>query len=230
MPCFEWGIQSFLTFKSIQDLIFYIEIKYQMDYNSNRKRLVLPEYGRNIQNMIDHTLTIENREERQKAAQTIIDVMGNLYPYLRDIEDFRHKLWDHLAIMADFKLDIDFPYELPTDSILGGKPNKIPYKNGDFRYRHYGQIVEKMIKRTAEFEEGSEKESLIQMLADHMKKCYLTWNKETVTDEVVMADFAELAKGKIEVPDDFQLSETKDLIYKKKKQFNTGKRPNPKKR
>ena len=202
-----------------------------MDYNSNRKKLVLPEYGRNIQNMVDYTMTIENRENRQKAAQTIIDVMGNLYPYLRDIEDFRHKLWDHLAIMSDFKLDIDYPYELPTSDILEGRPNKIPYNSGTSRYRHYGKVVEMMIKKTAEFDEGPEKDSLIQMLADHMKKCYLTWNKESVDDEKVMADFYELSRGKIDVPEDFQLKETKDLIFKKKKQHNNGgKRQGQKKR
>ena len=202
-----------------------------MDYNSNRKKLVLPEYGRNIQNMVDYALAIENREERQKAAQTIIDVMGNLYPYLRDIDDFKHKLWDHLAIMADFKLDIDFPYELPTSELLGSKPNKIPYSTGTSKYRHYGKVVEMMIKKTTEFEEGPEKDSLIQMLADHMKKCYLTWNKETVDDDKVMADFYELSKGKIDVPDDFQLKESKDLIFKKKKQYNNGgKRQGQKKR
>lgn len=202
-----------------------------MDYNSNRKKLVLPEYGRNIQNMVNYALEIENPAERQKAAQTVIDVMGNLYPYLRDIDDFKHKLWDHLAIMADFKLDIDFPYDLPTSELLGSKPNKIPYSIGNSKYRHYGKVVEMMIKKTTEYEEGPEKDSLIQMLADHMKKCYLTWNKETVSDEKVMADFFELSKGKIDIPENFQLKESKDLIFKKKKQYtNSGKRSGQKKR
>lgn len=188
-----------------------------MDYNSNRKKLILPEYGRNIQNMVAYTMTIENREERQKAAQAIIDIMGNLYPYLRDIPDFKHKLWDHIAIMSEFKLDIDYPYEIPTKEILTGKPDRIPYNSGNVKFKHYGHIVEKMIKRAAEYEEGPEKESLVQMIADHMKKCYLTWNKETVDDERVMADFHELSKGKIEVREDFQLKETKDLLQKPKK-------------
>ena len=188
-----------------------------MEYNSNLKPLVMPEYGRNIQNMVDYAVTIEDREQRKLAAQTIIDVMGNLYPYLRDVADFKHKLWDHLAIMTDFKLDIDYPYELPTRALLESKPAKIPYSEGRIRYRHYGIVVEKMIKRAAEFEEGPEKDSLIQMIADHMEKCYLTWNKETVDDEKVMADFLELAKGRIEVPEDFQLTETKSLLPAKNK-------------
>lgn len=202
-----------------------------MDYNSNRKKLVMPEYGRNIQNMVNHALTIEDRKERQLAAQTIIDVMGNLFPYLRDVDDFKHKLWDHLAIMADFELDIDYPNELPTRELLLEKPNRIPYNTDRIKYKHYGHVVEKMIKRTTEYQEGPDKDLLVQMLADHMKKCYLTWNKETVTDEKVMADFLELSKGKIDVPDDFQLKETKDLIQKpKKKQHSGGKRQNYKKR
>jgi hypothetical protein len=202
-----------------------------MDYNSNRKQLVMPEYGRNIQNMVNHALSIEDRVERQKAAQSIINVMGNLHPYLRDVADFKHKLWDHLAIMTDFQLDIDYPYELPTESILGGKPNKIPYKTGRIKYRHYGHVVEVMIQRAAEYEEGPEKDSLVQMIADHMKKCYLTWNKETVEDDKVMDDFIELSKGKIEVPENFQLKETKSLISKKKKpQNNNDKRHNNGKR
>lgn len=201
-----------------------------MEYNSQREKLKLPEYGRNIQNMVNYTKNIEDREERQKAAQTVVDVMGNLYPYLRDIDDFKHKLWDHLAILADFDIDIDFPYAVPTPDILGGKPNNIPYNKERIKYRHYGLVVEQMIKRTAEYEEGPEKDSLIQMLADHMKKCYLTWNKETVDDKKVMDDFSVLSKGKIDVPEDFQLKETKDLIQKKKKPFTGGKKQNQRKR
>jgi len=153
-------------------------------------------------------------------------VMGNLNPFLRDIPDFKHKLWDHLAIMTDFQLDIDYPYDPPSRSLLTEKPNRIPYANGEIKYKHYGRVLEMMIKRAAEYPEGPEKDLLIQMIADHMKKCYLTWNKETVDDEKVMADFNELSKGKIDVPDDFQLSETKDLIFNKpkKKAFNTNKK------
>lgn len=195
-----------------------------MEYKSKLIPLVLPEYGRNIQNMVDYAVTIEDREQRQLAAQTIINVMGNLYPYLRDVADFKHKLWDHLAIMTDFKLDIDYPYELPTKSLLESKPKQIPYSEGRIKYRHYGIVVEKMITRAAEYEEGPEKDSLIQMIADHMKKCYLTWNKETVDDEKVMADFIELSKSQIEIPDGFQLKETKSLLPTRKKKQNSGKR------
>jgi hypothetical protein len=201
-----------------------------MDYNSNRPKLILPEYGRNIHNMVNHIMTIEDRDERNRAAQTIIDVMGNLFTYLRDIPDFKHKLWDHLAIMTDFKLDIDYPYEPPTPSILSGKPNRIPYNTGEIKYKHYGRLVKQMIKRTAEFPEGSEKDLLIQQIADHMKKCYLIWNKETVDDEKVMGDFSELAKGRIDVPEDLQLRESKDLMAKSKKKQYPNSSPNSQKK
>jgi hypothetical protein len=197
-----------------------------MEYNSNLQKLIMPEYGRNIQNMVSHIMTIENRDERQRAAQTVIDVMGNLYTYLRDIDDFKHKLWDHLAIMSDFKLDIDYPYEIPQPEMFTSKPKIVPYNTGNIKYRHYGIVVQKMIKRTAELEEGAEKDALVQMIADHMKKCYLTWNKETVDDIKVMADFQELSKGRIDVPQDFQLKDSKDLLspVKKKKQNNPPKK------
>ena len=123
-----------------------------MDYNSKRKKLALTEYGRNVQNMVDHLMTIQDRSERNRAAKTVIDVMGNLYPYLRDIAEFNHKLWDHLAIMADFKLDIDYPYEPPSPDILTEKPNKVPYTQNPIRYKHYGLIMEKMIGKISEYE------------------------------------------------------------------------------
>lgn len=187
-----------------------------MDYNSQREKLILAEYGRNIQNMVNYVMAIEDRSERNRGAQAIIDVMGNLFPYLRDIPDFKHKLWDHLAIMSDFKLDIDYPYEIIKPNVLQSHPNKIPYNTGDMVYRHYGRTVQLMIKKAAEYPEGPEKTMLIKMLADHMKKCYLTWNKETVDDEKVMNDFVKLSKGCIELPDNIQLSNSKDLVPKKK--------------
>ncbi len=126
----------------------------EYDYNTARKKLILPEYGRNIQKMVDHILTIEDREERNKAARTIIGIMGNLNPHLRDINDFKHKLWDHLAIIADFKLDIDAPYELPTQELLEERPKKIDYNQKSIRFKHYGHSIALMIEKAVEMEEG----------------------------------------------------------------------------
>ena len=194
-----------------------------MDYNSKRKKLPLPEYGRNIQNMVDYLLTIEDKERRNKAAQSVIDVMGNLYPYLRDVAEFNHKLWDHLAIMADFKLDIDYPYEPPSPDILTEKPNRVPYNQNDIKYKHYGLVMEKMIEQITEYE-GEEKKILIEQLANHMKKSFLTWNKDAVEDEKIFMDLDELSGGKLRLDSDLQLADVKTLIGKpKKKKTNQGK-------
>ncbi len=191
-----------------------------MDYNSQRKKLPLPEYGRNIQNMVEYVMTIEDRETRNKHAHTVIDVMGNLYPYLRDVAEFKHKLWDHLAIMTDFKLDIDYPYDLPSPEILTSKPNKVPYTQNRIKYKHYGRTMELLIEKAAELE-GEEKEAMIEMLANHMKKSYLAWNKDAVEDAKIFKDLKELSKGKLLVDKDLKLAETKNLISKPTKKKKT---------
>ena len=147
-----------------------------MQYNTQQKRMPLPEYGRSIQNMVDHALTIEDRSERQRCANTIINIMGNMFPHLRDIPDFKHKLWDHLAIMADFKLDIDYPYEVIRKDNLITKPETVPYPSTKIRYRHYGRTLE-------------------------VKKDYMSWNKDTVDDRKIADDLAELSGGKLQMTD-----------------------------
>ena len=196
-----------------------------MDYNSQRKKLPLPEYGRNIQKMVDYLLTIEDKEKRNKSAQAVIDVMGNWYPYLRDVAEFKHKLWDHLAIMTDFKLDIDYPYELPSPEILSEKPKQVPYNQNKIKFKHYGLIMEKMIKKAPELV-GEEKEILTEMLANHMKKSYLAWNKDAVEDKKIFMDLAVLSEGKIKVDEKLQLTETKNLLNKQKKKKNTQNKSN----
>jgi hypothetical protein len=182
-----------------------------MDYNSNRSKLSLPEYGRNLQNMVDHILTIEDRAERNRAARTIIDIMGNMYPYLRDINDFKHKLWDHLAIMADFKLDIDYPYDPPQPEFFQSTPNRIPYEDNKIKYRHYGKILESLIEKAAVYENEEERKILISLIANHMKKSYLVWNKDSVTDDKIFQDIEELSHGRIKCTE-LQLTETKDIL------------------
>ncbi|MGQ8336461.1 DUF4290 domain-containing protein [Sunxiuqinia sp. A32] len=184
-----------------------------MDYNSNRSKLPLPEYGRNVQNMVDHIMTIEDRDERNRAARTIIDIMGNLYPYLRDINDFKHKLWDHLAIMSDFKLDIDYPYDPPKKETFQERPKIVPYSENTIRQRHYGKTMQALIEKAAAYESGEEKEQLIKLLANHMKKCFLVWNKDTVDDEKIYADLEILSKGRIKRTD-LDLTDTKEILYR----------------
>ena len=143
-----------------------------MQYTSELKRLVLPEYGRNVQQMVDHCMTIEDKAERTRCANTIINIMGNLFPHLRDIEDFKHKLWDHLAIMSDFKLDIDYPYEIIKKENLHTVPESVPYQASPIKYRHYGKIMEEMLKKAESMPDGPERSALVSMLANHMKKLY----------------------------------------------------------
>jgi len=188
------------------------------DYNTTRKKLLLPEYGRNVQKMIEYACSIENREERNKAARTIISIMGNLNPHLRDISDFKHKLWDHLAIISNFQLDIDYPYEVIAKETLADKPNPLAHKQDSIRFKHYGKYMEWMIKKATEMEEGEEKESLIRLLANHMKKSYLTWNREVVNDEQIFLDLKELSDEKISVKaDTLKLSETRDILNTNRK-------------
>lgn len=185
------------------------------DYNTTRKKLVLPEYGRNVQMMVDHLLTIEDRELRNKAAQAVIIVMGNLNPQLRDQSDFRHKLWDHLMIMSDYKLDIDSPYEMPKREVLEEKPNRIPYPSGEIRFRHYGKVVEMLAKEIIKVEDEQKRMEMLRNLANHMKKLYLTWNREQVSDEVILNDLKEIVGQDIPFPPDMHLSETRELLASK---------------
>lgn len=184
------------------------------NYNTRRKRLILPEYGRNIQTMVDHLATIQDREERNRAARTIISVMGNLYPHLRDIPDFRHKLWDHLAIMSNFTLDIDSPYPLPSKEKLQEKPKKVTYSNHSIKYRHYGLLTEKLVEKIKEMKNPEQKRALTVLTATHMKKSFLTWNKDSVEDEQIYNDINTLYGGDIEMPEGMTLSHSKDLLQK----------------
>ena len=168
-----------------------------MEYNTQRKKMELPEYGRSVQNMVDHALTIEDREERQRCANTIVNIMGGMFPHLRDVPDFKHKLWDHLAIMSDFKLDIDYPFEIVKREELEMKPGKIAYPDKAIRYRHYGRFLESMIKKLSEMEEGEEKEALLHMLAVQMKKNLNNWNKEGIEDQKIVDDLREYSNGVI---------------------------------
>jgi hypothetical protein len=174
--------------------------------------------------MVEYAVQLEDREERNKAARAIIAIMGNLNPHLRDVSDFKHKLWDHLHIISDFRLDIDSPYEKPTPEVLSEKPKPVPYSEYDIRYKHYGKIIELLIKQASGYQDGQEKDMLIKLIANHMKKCYLTWNREVVNDELIFEDLKKLSGGALEVSGDLKLSESRDILSKNKK-----KRPQKKK-
>ena len=200
-----------------------------MDYNSNRKNLVLPEYGRHIQKMVDHALSIEDREERKKCAQTIISVMGNMFPHLRDVSDFKHKLWDHLAIMSDFKLDIDFPYEIPKRENLYTKPKKVPYSDTNIRFRHYGTLVDQLINQAVKMEDEELKKQLVMLIAAHMKKALYQWNKDSVTDDRIFDDIKKMSNGQLQVEAGAVIPDYRENSYRNRKKNQQKKRNTNKK-
>jgi len=174
--------------------------------------MALPEYGRNIQRMVDYVVTIEDREKRNRLAHALIAIMGNMNPHLRDIADFKHKLWDHLAIISDFKLDIDSPYPPPSKEILERKPDKVPYSEANITYKHYGRSIELLIEKASTMPEGEERDALIMLTANHMKKSYLQWNKDTVTDQEIFDDLKQMSEGKFVLSEeDIQLSDAKNF-------------------
>ncbi len=186
------------------------------DYNTQRKRMSLPEYGRNVQKMIEHVKTIKDPEERNQAARTIIQIMGNLNPNLREVTDFRHKLWDHIMIIADFDLDVDSPYPGPDRKKLDAKPNRVPYHNGEIKYSHYGRIVPALIDAAAKMDDGEEKDYLITLILNQMKKDYLTWNKATVADELIIRDLSDMSGNRLKVPENFRMPDVRDLLAQPK--------------
>jgi len=169
-----------------------------MQYNTQLKKLALPEYGRNIQNMVDHCVGIKDPEERKKCAYTVIDIMGSMFPHLRDVNNFKHILWDHLAIMSDFKLDIEYPYEVITREELNTPPGHLDYSRPTMQYRHYGKIMERMIKIAANMEADEKKNYLVKLLLSQMKRSYSQWNKEA-DDQKIFHDLYALSEGKIKI-------------------------------
>lgn len=193
-----------------------------MEYYTQKSKLILTEYGRNIQQMVEYAMTIEDREERKRCVNTIINVMGNLFPHLRDVNDFKHKLWDHLAMMSNYQLDIDYPYDVPKARIKT-MPDKLPYPPFKSRNRHYGQWLQKFINVAADYE-GKDKIRFITTIANHMKKCYMAWNGESVSDKKILDDLRELSGGKLQFSDDeIKLRDGRDLLHTSPKNKNIGK-------
>ena len=195
-----------------------------MEYNTNRTKLLMPEYGRNIQQMVEYCKSILSKEERNEVAKTIVEFMGQRNPHLRDEENYKHKLWDHLYILADYDLDVDAPYPFPTREELDQKPNRMDYPSFENEYKFYGKSILQLIDRAIELEEGEEKEALIQVIANNMKKSYNVYNKEHVQDEVIFRHLKELSQDKLDLTGIETLDKSK--IYHP----NRNKRNNYKKR
>ena len=199
-----------------------------LEYNSERSKLIIPEYGRHLQKMVEHTVSIEDEQERNKVAKSIISVMGNMNPHLRDVPDFQHKLWDQLFIISDFKLEVESPFPKPTREMLAERPEMLQYPENNPKYRFYGNNIKRMIDAAKDYEEGDLKEALVLTIANHMKKSYLNWNRDSVDDEVILNHLTELSNGKINPKNiDEDLSQTSELIRsggsKKKYSKNTKK-------
>lgn len=176
------------------------------DYNSTRGKLILSEYGRNVQNMVAYICTLPTKEERNRYAQVVIDLMGFLNPHLRDVADFKHKLWDHLHIISDFKIDVDSPYPLPVPGAIRSKPEILAYPQHRIRYKHYGKTVEKMIAKALELEDEAQKKQMSQSIANFMKMAYVTWNKDSVADDKIIDDLKEFSNGELTIDDSVNLA------------------------
>ena len=199
---------------------------YELEYNSERSKLIIPEYGRHLQKMVEHAVAIEDEEERNKVAKSIIAVMGNMNPHLRDVPDFQHKLWDQLFIISDFKLDVDSPFPKPSRELLEEHPEPMDYPQNFPKYRFYGNNIKRMIDEAVKWEDGELKDALIFTIANHMKKSYLNWNRETVDDDVIFNHLTELSGGKINLKNSEEdLSEAASLLRGNKKYSNTPKKP-----
>ncbi len=185
-----------------------------MEYNTQLPKLEIPEYGRNIQVMIDHCITIEDREERNKCARAIIQIMGQLNPHLRDIADFTHKLWDHLFLISKFQLDVDSPYPRPSAETFTTKPKIVPYPATKIRYKHYGKTIERIIDVAKTYEEGAEKKELSRLIANHLKKSYVNWNKDSVTDDVIFKQFKEMTNNELHIDETSALTHANELKNK----------------
>ena len=194
-----------------------------LEYNTIREELIIPEYGRHIQKMINYASSRESKEERNKLANSIISVMGNLQPHLRDVPDFQHKLWDQLFIMSDFKLDADSPFEKPSKEVLNAKPEPLSYPQSFPKYRFYGNNIKIMIDEAVKWDAGEMKEALVLTIANHMKKCFLNWNKDSVKDQVIFDHLYELSETKIDIRDSKEELLDSALLLRSKKRFSNKK-------
>lgn len=197
------------------------DVVFNLEYNSEREHLIIPEYGRHLQKLIEQATIIEDDEKRNKAAKYIIQVMGSLNPHLRDVPDFQHKLWDQLFIMSDFKLKADSPYPIPSREVLQLKPDVLKYPQNFPKYRYYGNNIKYMIDVANKWEEGEMKSALVKVIANHMKKSYLSWNKDTVKDDVIFEHLYELSDGKLNlIQSSEELLNTTDLLRTNKRISN----------
>ncbi|HSW68174.1 MAG TPA: DUF4290 domain-containing protein [Bacteroidales bacterium] len=197
-----------------------------MEYNSQRPKLIVPEYGRSVQKMAENLLTIEDREQRSRMARTIVNVMALLNTDFKDTPDTRQKLWDHLHLITDFKLDVDSTFPPPSPESLSRKPSPLSYPQESIAFRYYGKNIIRLIENIARMEESPAQENLTRAVANQMKKSYLNWNKDSVTDDIIGEHLKKLSKGKLQLSDSTRLHETSELLMMQRKKKILGK-PRP---
>ncbi len=178
----------------------------QFDYNSTRNKLILSEYGRNVQNMVKYIVALPTKEERNRYAQVVIDLMGFLNPHLRDVADFKHKLWDHLHIISDYQIDVDSPYPKPSPEAIHLKPEPLKYPHQRIKYKHYGKTIELMIEKAKSIDDPDRKRHMVQAVANFMKMAYVQWNKDSVTDESILSDLYNLSGGQLKLEENINLN------------------------
>ena len=181
-----------------------------MEYNTKRPKLQITDYGRNIYKLIDYAKTIEDRDKRNAVAACIVNVMAQVNPKVKEETDYKHKLWDHLLLMSNFELDVDSPYPVSHDNNITFEPKPLKYHTNKINYRHYGKVLEDLIEKVTSYPEGEEKEVLIELIAHQMKRSYLVWNRNTVSDDIIFEQFDQLSTGKLKLRDDFQLHANKE--------------------
>ena len=195
-----------------------------MKYNTEREKLIIPEYGRHVQKMVKHATIIKDCEEKKKCVEAIISYMGQLNPHLRDIPDYKHKLWDHLFIMSKFKLEVESPFEKPSPEKLAEKPENIKYPKSEFIFSYYGKHIETMIKTAIQMEDGDDKLIMTGMILNHMKKCYLAWSKSSVDNKTIFKHLDKLSEGKLQAHADFEIIDDLKATRKNSSKNNKNKR------
>lgn len=191
-----------------------------MEYNTTRNTLVIREYGRNVQKMIEYLLTIEDKEERQRNTEAVIELMGMLNPHLRNVEDFRHKLWDHLFLISDFKLDVDSPYPIPTRETLRRKPEPLPYPKRHPKYKHFGKNLEKVVDKALEETDETKREGLTQYIGNYMKLAYANWHKENMHDDMIRNELSTMTQGELDYENDHSIQLPESLHQNKRKNYS----------
>ncbi|WP_231460111.1 DUF4290 domain-containing protein [Pedobacter sp. Leaf132] len=176
------------------------------DYNTTRSHLILSEYGRNVQNMVKYICELPTIEERNKYAQAVIDLMGFLQPHLRDVADFKHKLWDHLHIISGYQIDVESPYPKPLPENAFKKPEPLPYPQQRITYKHYGKTVENLIEKAMGEQNPEHKKAMVQGIANFMKMAYVTWNKDNVSDDTIIKDLKYLSGGLLSLDEGVNLA------------------------